>query len=267
MKIVYLVLILFMVLSCTDQSNRQVDKELVDLNKPGFAWDLESGKTYVYSYDQTMVQQFEMAKTAMTSILSGAMEVVSLKDTTAAIKVKDIKGTMIAGIDESGPDTMHTEVPGFSSTGLMPRGEIQQGRKDNVFRNIFPLPGFNLKQGEKDLIKFKFPVSSMEYQAGIEGDYIIRWVKDTVIEDHSCALLQAVLEDHQLKLISGNADYVEYNINVNGEYYFDRDRHCFVGGNYFFFLEVFHPATQQKGRHRFMMMDSKITYFLKEIKK
>lgn len=66
---------------------------------------------------------------------------------------------------------------GFNSKGLNPNGKV--GQINNVFRGIFPMPGFNLEKGKSDVVAFDFPINEMAYQAQITGDYVLTWTGDT----------------------------------------------------------------------------------------
>lgn len=256
-------IIFIALISCNENQKKGSKEKAGDLNQPGFMWDLAHGKQYTYSYNQHMVNQISSENTEMNNKVSGIMVIKSREDTTGTIEVKDLTATMLIENEQGRQDSFMKPMSGFNASGLKPNGMV--GQINNVFRGILPMPRFDLKKGKSDMVLFEFPINKMEYQAKIIGDYVLTWTKDTTINEHQCAVIEANLIDPKMDLINGDIEDVDFEIYVGGEYYFDRTKHCFIGGTYLFNVKIFKPDSSMDEEQPFSLMDSKIQFNLQYI--
>lgn len=206
---------------------------------------MEEGSLVEYDYYQegrtSFLMDCEDDDSPKGMIFEGTLMIEGTGVETASFIMKDMRFTEMEVID--GKKVLGEEVaePGLNeSTGLKPNGKFENNPDaDNLFDLLFSLPPADIQLGESIEKKISFPVNAYGNSTSLNAIKRIVYEKDTVINDHVCAVLRFNILDGALeKSVSFKKDtYGKYT--GNGVSYFNLKEHVVEGAKGSVLIDIF----------------------------
>ncbi|MEM7572707.1 MAG: hypothetical protein AAF433_07395 [Bacteroidota bacterium] len=242
-----LLFLLLLVASCASDRREDIPDEVFnppvlistpDSEKELFVWDFSSPRTYVYEVANKTMTTISSAKETSFNLDLGMemVQEVEVQTTgnheaefvTMSIEIKEISG--MPGMESLLQNSMDDELP-KSMGRIQADGTIVN--EAAVGGMLFYLPERDLKPGERDTINSTISlIDSMDINLNMEQRKVISFVGYEEYEGRNCAVLviNELSEGGDLQV---EAEDVEINAEINmasgSRYYFDVERHYFIG--------------------------------------
>lgn len=242
-KILYGIALVLLSSCGNDNTLKVEDNNSNGSSNTEFIWDFSKEKKYVYSYSQTVNAENQMSKNGLTSKSymtgNGNVNVRVKSNNLADLSLTNIEMSMIMFNEDGTPrDTMTNTVPANVVQDMKPNGSFGQENVDVLFDILFPLPSYDLKDGESDKILMKIPFNANGSRLFSEGYNTLTFSGYKTVEGRKCAVLKGKLDVSKLKIPEELEGQYKSATTGSATYYFDLKEHCYVGADIHMVMDI-----------------------------